>query len=147
MSDVPDVLGGDVVALLGEAVEARFGLVLPELARRVQAAPEASPAATHLVHWYGLLAQAQEVLEKAEDALVAALETAVGEGLDDPVMDLAQQVNTAVELRDARAATVRFLLEAPVEQTRSRPRPVPRVSTTLPAAAPAQPARIRGALR
>ncbi|MFC0844708.1 hypothetical protein ACFH04_13465 [Streptomyces noboritoensis] len=147
MSDLPEVLDGEVVALLGEAVEARFGMALPQLARAVKAAPEANPSATQLVHWYGLLAQAQDALEKAEDALVAALETAVGEVLDDPVMELAQQVNAAVEVRDGRAATLRFLLEAPAEQTGTRPRPALRVTTTLPTAAPARPARIRGGLR
>lgn len=147
MSDVPDVFDGEAVALLGEAVEARFGMALPQLARAVKVAPQANPAATHLVHWYGLLAQAQDTLEKAEDALVAALETAAGEVLDDPVMGLAQQVNAAVEVRDGRAATLRFLLEAPMEQAGTRGRSVPPVMTTLPTAAPARPARIRGGLR
>ncbi|MFD9793316.1 hypothetical protein ACFWXK_20475 [Streptomyces sp. NPDC059070] len=147
MSSLPDVLDGEVVALLGEAVEARFGMTLPQLTRAVYAAPQANPGATQLVYRYGLLTQAQAALERAEDALVGALETAAGEVLDDPVMGLAQQVNAAVEMRDGRAATVQFLLEAPMEQAGTRTRPLPRVTTTLPTAAPAQPARIRGGLR
>ncbi|RPF43644.1 hypothetical protein EDD96_0145 [Streptomyces sp. Ag109_G2-6] len=84
MSDIPDVFDGDVLGLFAARIEAQFGLGLSELTLAVPAAPQTHPGATQAVHWYGLLSQAQQVLETAEDALVAALETAVGDQLDDP---------------------------------------------------------------
>ncbi|MGE7384212.1 hypothetical protein ACQKM2_01745 [Streptomyces sp. NPDC004126] len=147
MSDIPDVFDGDVLGLFAARIEAQFGLGLSELAQAVHAAPQAHPGATQAVHWYGLLSQAQQVLETAEDALVAALDTAVGDQLDDPVMQLAHRVNHAVAARDGRAITLRFLLQAPAEQARIQQRFGPRVTTTLPTPVPAQPARVRGGLR
>ncbi|MET9374018.1 hypothetical protein ABZX98_07690 [Streptomyces sp. NPDC002992] len=147
MSETPDFLDGEIVAVLAEQIETHFTMSLPELARAVKAAPHAHAGATNVVHAYGLLTQAQSAVEKTEDALLAALETAVGEILDDPVMGLAQQVNEAVELRDARAERLRFLLDVPAGKPEMRTRPAPRLTTTLPAAAPAQPARISGVAR
>lgn len=147
MSDIPDVFDGDVLGLFAARIEAQFGLGLNDLAPAVHAAPQAHPGATQAVHWYGLLSQAQQVLETAEDALIAALETAVGDQLDDPVMELAHRVNHAVAARDGRAMTLRFLLQAPAEQARIQQRFGPRVTTTLPTPVPAQPARIRGGVR
>ncbi|MFJ6486343.1 hypothetical protein ACIQK6_40415 [Streptomyces sp. NPDC091682] len=147
MSDIPDVFDGDVLGLFAARIEAQFGLGLSELTLAVHAAPQAHPGATQAVHWYGLLSQAQQVLETAEDALVTALETAVGDQLDDPVMELAHRVNHAVAARDGRAMTLRFLLQAPAEQARIQQRFEPRMTTTLPTPVPAQPARIRGGVR
>lgn len=147
MSDIPDVFDGDVLGLFAAGIEAQFGLGLSELTLAVHAAPQAHSGATQAVHWYGLLSQAQQVLETAEDALVAALETAVGDQLDDPVMELAHRVNHAVAARDGRAMTLRFLLQAPAEQARIQQRFGSRVTTTLPTPVPAQPARIRGGVR
>ncbi|MFE6461244.1 hypothetical protein ACFVP0_27770 [Streptomyces cinereoruber] len=147
MSDIPDVLDGEIVAVLAAQIEARLAMPLPELIRAAKAAPQAHPDTTGIVHAYELLTQAQGALEKTEDALVDALRTAVGEILDDPVMGLAQQVNDAVEVRDAHAERLRSLLEAPAEQPTSRTRPRPRLTTTLPVAGPARPARIGGVVR
>lgn len=147
MSDIPDVFDGDVLGLFAERIEALFSLGLPELAQAVQAAPHAYPSATQVVRWYALLTEAQQGVETAEDALVSALETAPGDVLDDPVMELAHRVNFAVAARDGRAQVLRFLLESPVEQARIQRRFGPRVTTTLPTAVPAQPARIRGGAR
>ena len=147
MSDIPDVFDGDVLGLFAARIEAQFGLAMSELAQAVHAAPQAHPGATQAVHWYGLLSQAQQAVETAEDALVAALDTAVGDQLDDPVMELAHRVNHAVAARDGRAMTLRFLLQAPAEQARIQQRFGPRVTTTLPTPVPAQPVRIRGGVR
>ncbi|MFJ9642982.1 hypothetical protein [Streptomyces sp. NPDC101206] len=147
MSDIPDVFDGDVLGLFAARIEAQFGLAMSELMQAVHAAPQAHPGATQAVHWYGLLSQAQQVLETAEDTLVAALETAVGDQLDEPVMELAHRVNHAVAARDGRAITLRFLLQAPAETARIQQRFGPRVTTTLPTAVPVQPARIRGGVR
>ncbi|RSS75533.1 hypothetical protein [Streptomyces sp. WAC06614] len=147
MSDIPDVFDGHVLGLFAARIEAQFGLAMPELTQAVHAAPQAHPGATQAVHWYGLLSQAQQVLERAEDTLVAALETAVGDQLDDPVMELAHRVNHAVAARDGRAITLRFLLQAPAETARIQQRFGPRVTTTLPTPVPAQPARIRSGTR
>ncbi|MEW1633563.1 hypothetical protein ACWC98_21495 [Streptomyces goshikiensis] len=147
MSDIPDVFDGDVLGLFAARIEAQFGLGMRELTQAVHAAPQAHPGATQAVHWYGLLSQAQQVLETAEDTLLAALETAVGDQLDDPVMELAHRVNHAVAARDGRAMTLRFLLQDPAETARIQQRFGPRVTTTLPTSVPAQPARIRGGTR
>jgi hypothetical protein len=147
VSDIPDVFDGDVLGLFAARIEAQFGLAMSELAQAVHAAPQAHPGATQAVHWYGLLSQAQQAVETAEDALVAALDTAVGDQLDDPVMELAHRVNHAVAARDGRAMTLRFLLQAPAEQARIQQRFGPRVTTTLPTPVPAQPVRIRGGVR
>ncbi|MGW7303958.1 hypothetical protein ACWGI1_00080 [Streptomyces sp. NPDC054835] len=147
MSDTPDFPDGDIAALLAAQIETRFGLALAELTLAVNAAPRAHTSATYAVHAYGLLTEAQSALETAEDALVAELQTAAGDVLDDPVMDLAHQVYEAVELRDARAAALRALLETPANQARASTRPVTRLTTTLPTAVPTQPARIMGSAR
>ncbi|MGP9017615.1 hypothetical protein ACT1U9_04290 [Streptomyces sp. BR1] len=103
MSDTAD----DVMGVITQQIEARFQMPLADLRRAVAAAPHANNDATVVVKWYGMLAEAQAVLEKAEDALVAALDSAPGDVLDDPVMALAHQVNTAVAVRDGRAMVVR----------------------------------------
>ncbi|MGC5413071.1 hypothetical protein ACPXCX_56850, partial [Streptomyces sp. DT225] len=66
------------------------------------ATPTANPDATEVVKWHGLLVQAQSVLDRAEDDLLAALESQPSE-VDDPTMGLAHRVNEAVTVRDGRA--------------------------------------------
>ncbi|WWR55185.1 hypothetical protein V1460_30340 [Streptomyces sp. SCSIO 30461] len=83
---------------------------MDELKAAVSAAPHADPEATELVRWHGLLAASEAALDRAEDALVAALETRPSE-VDDPTMDLAHRVNAAVATRDGRAMVIRFLLD------------------------------------
>ncbi|MFE0055328.1 hypothetical protein [Streptomyces sp. NPDC059003] len=97
----------DVMGVITQQIEARFQMPLADLRRAVAAAPHANNDATVVVKWYGMLTEAQEVLEKAEDALVAALDSAPGEVLDESVMALAHQVNAAVAVRDGRAMVVR----------------------------------------
>ncbi|MEV7393406.1 hypothetical protein [Streptomyces sp. NPDC091215] len=133
--DVKDVLG-----VLTERIEARFGMDIGRLKAAVAAAPLANPAATDVVKWHGLLAEAQSVLDRAENDLLAALETQPSE-VDDPTMGLAHRVNAAVTTRDGRAMVVRWLLDpdAPGKKdlaaeplARLRPRTGPAVQTSAP---------------
>ncbi|MFG2683552.1 hypothetical protein [Streptomyces sp. NPDC048392] len=101
----------DVMSVLTERIEDRFQMPLADLRRAVEAAPQANPEATTLVHWHGLLAETQQALDTAEDALVEALGTQPADVLDDPVMELAHQVNSAVASRDGRAMVVNYLLD------------------------------------
>jgi hypothetical protein len=130
----------DVVGVLTARIEARFGMSMDQLKAAVTAAPAASPDATDVVKWHGLLVEAQSVLERAEDDLVAALQTQPSE-VDDPTMGLAHRVNAAVTARDGRAVVVRWLLDpdAPGKKdlaaqrlARLRPRTGPAVQTTAP---------------
>ncbi|GAA2442644.1 hypothetical protein GCM10010433_49820 [Streptomyces pulveraceus] len=111
MSD--DISDGsdDVVGVLTERIEARFGMGLAQLKAAVAAAPAANPDATVVVKYHGLLVDSQDVLDWAEDALLAALETQPSSEVDDPTMHLAQRVNAAVTTRDGRALVVRWLLD------------------------------------
>ncbi|MEU8936021.1 hypothetical protein AB0D30_39795 [Streptomyces sp. NPDC048409] len=142
----------DVLGVLTERIEARFGMDIGQLKAAVAASPAANPDATDVVKWHGLLAQAQSVLDRAEDDLLAALETQPSEA-DDPTMDLARRVNAAVTTRDGRAMVVRWLLDpdAPGKKdlaaerlARLRPRSGPAVPTSapVPAGTPA-PASVR----
>nr|WP_157169335.1 hypothetical protein [Streptomyces typhae] len=99
------------MGVITQQIESRFQMPLADLFRAVAKAPDASHDATAVVKWYGMLAEAQKALEKAEDNLVAALDHASGEVLEDPVMALAHQVNTAVSVRDGRAMVVRHYLD------------------------------------
>ncbi|MEU3299750.1 hypothetical protein ABZ729_07995 [Streptomyces sp. NPDC006678] len=110
MSD--DISDGteDVVGVLTEQIEAHFGMGMDQLKAAVAVAPAAHPDATDVVKWHGLLATSQAVLDRAEDALLAALETQPSE-VDDPTMDLAHRVNAAVAARDGRALVVRWLVD------------------------------------
>ncbi|MFI0119871.1 hypothetical protein [Streptomyces globisporus] len=101
----------DVMSVLTERIEDRFQMPIADLRRAVEAAPQANPEATALVHWYGLLTETQQVLDTAEDALVEALGTQPADVLDGPVMELAHQVNSAVASRDGRAMVVNYLLD------------------------------------
>ncbi|MFC9228383.1 hypothetical protein ACWDBF_07745 [Streptomyces angustmyceticus] len=124
----------DVMGVITERIEDRFQMPLAELRRAVTASPQANPEATTIVRWYGLLTETQDALDTAEDALVDALGTQPGE-LDDPVMELAQQVNTAVAARDGRAMVVNHLLDgAPTVWRGASPaaRRAPALTTTAP---------------
>ncbi|MFF7476811.1 hypothetical protein [Streptomyces sp. NPDC008092] len=133
--DVKDVLG-----VLTERIEARFGMDIGQLKAAVAAAPLANPAATDVVKWHGLLAEAQSVVDRAENDLLAALETQPSE-VDDPTMGLAHRVNAAVTTRDGRAMVMRWLLDpdAPGKKgpaaerlARLRPRTGQAVQTRVP---------------
>ncbi|MFI0743312.1 hypothetical protein ACH4PU_35345 [Streptomyces sp. NPDC021100] len=101
--DVDDVMG-----VIAQQIETRFHMSLPELRRAATAAPHANQQATEVVHWFGLLAESQTALERAEDDLVAVLiQDPVP--LDDPAMESAHRVNAAVTVRDGRALVVRHL--------------------------------------
>ncbi|NEB88970.1 hypothetical protein G3I43_33120 [Streptomyces anulatus] len=133
----------DVVGVLTERIEARFAMGMDQLKAAVSVNRFANPLATDVVKWHGLLVQAQSVLERAEDALLAALETQPSE-VDDPTMGLAHQVNAAVTTRDGRAVTVRWLLDpdAPGKKRLAAERLArlhPRTGPAVPAAAPRRP--------
>ncbi|MEW1794675.1 hypothetical protein [Streptomyces niveus] len=100
----------DVLGVITEQIETRFGVSFTALRGAVEKSPDANPQATQLVYWHGMLSQAQTALERAEDDLLAVLDTEPGP-LGDPVMNLAQRVNTAVAVRDGRALIVTHLLE------------------------------------
>ncbi|MFB8749185.1 hypothetical protein [Streptomyces parvulus] len=130
----------DVVGVLTERIEARFGMDLDQLKAAVTAAPTANPDATDVVKWHGLLVEAQSVLDRTEDDLLAALQTQPSE-VDDPTMDLAHRVNAAVTTRDGRAMVVKWFLDpdAPGKKdlaaerlARLRPRTGPAVQTSAP---------------
>ncbi|GAA1159916.1 hypothetical protein GCM10009654_15100 [Streptomyces hebeiensis] len=110
MSD--DISDGteDVVGVLTERIEAHFGMGIDQLKAAIATDPAAHPGATDVVRWHGLLVEAQSVLDRAEDDLLAALETQPSE-VDDPTMHLAHRVNAAVTARDGRALVVRWLLD------------------------------------
>ncbi|MGW1609752.1 hypothetical protein ACWCQZ_10190 [Streptomyces sp. NPDC002285] len=138
----------DVVGVLTERIETRFAMDMDQLKAAVGVAPTANPEATDVVKWHGLLVQAQSVLDRAEDDLLAALETQPGE-VDDPTMGLAHRVNAAVTARDGRAMVVRWLLDpdAPRKKdlaaerlARLRPRTGAAVQTSAPQRPPGTPA-------
>ncbi|MYU06121.1 hypothetical protein GTY81_20020 [Streptomyces sp. SID8366] len=150
MSDGISADSEDVVGVLTERIEAHFDMGMGQLKATVAAAPMANPDATDVVMWHGLLVEAQSVLERAEDDLLAALQAQPSE-VDDPTMALAHRVNAAVTTRDGRALVVRWLLDpdalgkkdlAAQRSARLRPRTGPAVQTSAPsrpagAAAPA----------
>ncbi|MFF4822715.1 hypothetical protein ACWDAO_01845 [Streptomyces sp. NPDC001212] len=152
MSDEAD----DVVGVLTEQIEQRFGMSIGVLKTAVAAAPDANLQATDVVRWHGLLTESQTALERAEDDLLRALETQPSE-VDDPTMDLAHRVNTAVTARDGRAMVVRWLLaHAPGKRSPEADRlarlnrgqrPGPAVPTSAPARSATAPTTGRGALR
>ncbi|MFJ7342403.1 hypothetical protein ACIQU3_19190 [Streptomyces sp. NPDC101110] len=147
----------DVVGVLTEQIERRFEMSMDDLTAAVAAAPDANLDATEIVKWHGLLTESQAALDRAEDALLAALETQPSE-VDDPTMDLAHRVNAAVATRDGRAMVVRWLLDphAPGKQDFAAER-LARLSRgarrgpAVPTSAPAQPVTAsapgRGVLR
>ncbi|MGW8697670.1 hypothetical protein ACWGOK_12205 [Streptomyces eurythermus] len=100
----------DVVGVLTAHIEARFGMGIDHLKAAVTASPTANSDATDIVKWHGMLLESQATLDRAEDALVAALESQPSE-VDDPTMELAHRVNAAVAVRDGRAMVVRWLLD------------------------------------
>ncbi|MFF4859882.1 hypothetical protein ACFY2N_33945 [Streptomyces rubiginosohelvolus] len=146
----------DVMSVLAERIEDRFQMPLADLRRAVEKAPQANPEATTLVHWYGLLTETQQALDTVEDALVEALGTQPADVLDDPVMELAHQVNSAVASRDARAMVVNYLLDPDAPGKRGpgawrgaspAARRAPALSTSSPALPSARNTTARGAAR
>ncbi|WP_406186177.1 hypothetical protein [Streptomyces sp. NBC_01006] len=144
----------DVLAAFAQQIQARFQMPLHQLRDAVKAAPQANPDATTVARWYGHLEEAQGLLSQAEDDLVLALDRAPAGELEDPVMALADRVNTLVAVRDGRAMVVRHLLDdnAPGKRTpgawRGVSRTGPAIATTpvaRPAAVPAVP--VRGGMR
>ncbi|WP_411574854.1 hypothetical protein [Streptomyces fradiae] len=107
--DIPDI-GEDVVGVLTAQIEAHFAMGMDHLKAVVTNDPAANPYVTDVVKWHGLLLDAQSALDRAEDDLLAALETQPSE-VDDLTMDLAHRVNAAVTARDGRALVVRWLLD------------------------------------
>jgi hypothetical protein len=155
---VPDI--DDVLGVLTEQIETRFQMPIDELRQAVSAAPQASPEAATIVRWHGLLSEAQQVLDGAEDVLAEALARhveAVPDGefveLPEHVMQLADTVNIAHTVRDGRAMTVRHLLDPQAIGNRTAVwrSPAPRRGPALPATAPSLPAAgqapVRGAVR
>ncbi|BDH07194.1 hypothetical protein [Streptomyces seoulensis] len=150
MTDPISDEGQDVVGVLTAHVESYFGMELAQLKAAVVAAPTVNPGATDVVRWHGLLVEAQSVLDRAEDDLLAALETQPDE-VDDPTLGLAHRVNAAVVVRDGRAQVLQWLLDpdapgrkdlaakrltrsnGPAVQTSAPPRP----ASSLPSASPA----------
>ncbi|MFH9084212.1 hypothetical protein [Streptomyces sp. NPDC017673] len=96
--------------MLTAQIKARFGMSIDHLKAAATAAPTANSDATDIVKWHGMLLESQATLDRAEDALVAALESQPSE-VDDPTMELAHRVNKAVAVRDGRAMVVRWLLD------------------------------------
>ncbi|MGW1224850.1 hypothetical protein [Streptomyces sp. NPDC002530] len=142
-----------VVGVLTGLVEARFGMGLEQLKAAVNVEPDANPDATAVVRWHSLLVDAQLVLERAENDLLAALQTQPSE-IDDPAMGLVHRVNEAVTARDGRATVVRWLVDpdalgkqglAAERLARHRPRTSPAVQTGTPSrpAGTAVPATVR----
>ncbi|MER5765634.1 hypothetical protein [Streptomyces sp. NPDC002082] len=103
--------------------------------------------ATEVLHWYGLTAEAQTVVDRAENTLLAAIGRAPGE-LTPSQMAIAHQVDTAVAARDGRAMVLRHLLDPNASHVWRGERPQNRiasqVSTALPPRPPANAGRAVG---
>ncbi|WP_327247953.1 hypothetical protein [Streptomyces sp. NBC_01320] len=110
MSDDISDTTENVVGVLTAQIEAHFGVRMDQLKAAVSVARTANPDATDVVKWHRLLADSQAELDRAEDALLAALETQPSE-VDNPTLGLAHRVNAAVAARDGRALVVRWLLD------------------------------------
>lgn len=138
----------DVLGVITEQIETRFGMSFTALRGAVEKSPDANPQATQVVYWHGMLSQAQTALDKVEDDLLAVLDTEPGP-LGDPVLDRAQRVNAAVVVRDGRAVIITHLLEphttghqdTGVSAARRRG---PALRTSPPAPASATPVPARG---
>ncbi|MFJ5265497.1 hypothetical protein ACIQAC_34025 [Streptomyces sp. NPDC088387] len=130
----------NVLGVLTDRIEARFAMCIDALEAAVAEVPTADPEAAEVVKWYGLLVEAQAVLDRTEDALLAALENQPSE-VDDPRLELAERVNAAVTARDGRALVVRWLLDPDAPGKRGAaaegpgrllPMPGPAVQTSAP---------------
>ncbi|MEU1477130.1 hypothetical protein [Streptomyces sp. NPDC005760] len=155
MPDADDVLG-----VLTEQIETRFQMPIAEVRQAVAAAPQASPDAATIVRWHGMLAEAQQVLDQAEDALAEALAQHMDALPDDEfvelpehIMQFAYTVNSAHTVREGRAMTVRHLLDPQAIGNRTAVwrSPAARRSPALPTTEPSLPAAgqapVRGAVR
>ncbi|WP_405496270.1 hypothetical protein [Streptomyces sp. NBC_00096] len=136
----------DVMSVLTQRIEAAFQQPLDDLRRVATATGRAHPA-TEALHWYGLTAEAQTVVDRAENTLLAAIGRAPGE-LTPSQMAIAHQVNTAVAARDGRAMVLRHLLEPNARHVWRGERPQARIatqaSTALPPRPPANASRAAG---
>ena len=153
MPDADDVLG-----VLTEQIQSRFQMPVAELRRAVAAAPQAHPDATTIVRWHGLLTEAQQVLDRAEDALAEALAQHVdtvpdGEFVELPeqVMQLADMVNIAHTVRVGRAMSLAHFLDPQAIGNRGsgtwRAAAPARRGPALPTAAPSLPATAQAPVR
>ncbi|WP_416986841.1 hypothetical protein [Streptomyces sp. T028] len=151
---------GNVLDVLTEQIETRFQMPIAELRQAVAAASQASPEAATIVRWHGLLTEAQQVLDQAEDVLAEALAQHMDAVPDDEfvelpehIMQLARTVNVAHTVREGRAMTVRHLLDPQAIGNRTAVwrSPTVRRGPALPTAEPSLPAagqaRVRGAVR
>jgi hypothetical protein len=101
---------GSVLGVLTAEVQRRFGHTPEGLKQLVDAAPEQVPGGREVLHWYGLLTDAQEALEAAEHALMGVVDQGSGP-LTENQMALAVRVDAAVTVRDNRAQVLRYLLD------------------------------------
>ncbi|MFE4632266.1 hypothetical protein ACFRJ1_02650 [Streptomyces sp. NPDC056773] len=127
----------DVMGVLTQHIEAAFQQPLDDLRRVATATGRVHPA-TEVLHWYGLTAEAQAVVDRAENTLLAAIGPAPGE-LTPAQMAIAHQVNTAVAARDGRAMVLRHLLDPNARQVWRGQRPQARIATQIPTALPPRP--------
>ncbi|MFD3760523.1 hypothetical protein [Streptomyces sp. NPDC058622] len=136
----------DVMGVLTRHIEAAFQRPVDDL-RQVAAASGRVHPATEVLHWYGLTAEAQTVVDRAENALLAAIGPVPGE-LTPSQMAIAHQVNTAVAARDGRAMVLRHLLDPNARHVWGGERPQSRIasraSTALPPRPPASVGRATG---
>ncbi|WP_327417568.1 hypothetical protein [Streptomyces sp. NBC_01233] len=136
----------DVMGVLTRHIEAAFQQPLDDLRQVAAAAGRVHPA-TGILHWYGLTAEAQTVVDRAENTLLATIGPAPGE-LTPPQMAIAHQVNTAVAARDGRAMVLRHLLDPNARQVwrgdRPQSRTISQASTALPPRPPANASRSTG---
>jgi hypothetical protein len=150
-SRFPDGASENAVDVLRASIEGHFGAPVEQLERDVAADPRAHTEAATILRWHRMLAESQAALERAEDRLVAALQTQ--HDVDDPTMDLARAVDRAVTARDGRASVVRWLLDPDAlgkkdYEAEQRRRPGPAVATSPPPslgapASPTSPAAVR----
>ncbi|MCY0931530.1 hypothetical protein OTB20_36175 [Streptomyces sp. H27-H1] len=127
----------DVLDVLTRHIEAEFELPLGHLLQDAVAIGRAHPA-TEVLRWYGLTAEAEAVVEQAEDTLLAAIGPAPGK-LAPSQMVIAHQVNTAVAARDGRAMVLRRLINDKERQVWRGARPQSRVTAQVSAAMPPRP--------
>ncbi|MER6531708.1 hypothetical protein [Streptomyces sp. NPDC001508] len=100
----------DVVGLITQQIEQRFGMSLSDLKSAVAAAPDANPEATDVVRWHELLNESQAALDRAEEALIAALQKQPAE-TDELLTGLTDRVKDAVTGRDNRAQALLWQLD------------------------------------
>ncbi|MFD8351536.1 hypothetical protein ACFV1X_21670 [Streptomyces coelicoflavus] len=140
-----DAISADVVGVLTEHIEARFGMNMDQLKAAVAAAPTANPTATGVVKWHGMLLEAQAALERAEHDLLTVLHNPDPDAAG-PSQDLLDRVDAAVTARDGRAMYIRWALDPHaagqqdlIAERQARSRGTRRHSPAAPTTAPARP--------